>query len=217
MREQNQKFTPAEVAGRLALVAVNLLDRAQRGERGQTERLVAKAIYSLAAACIQLPQATAAQWGHALYGRLALNAGDPQPLDFKRMAEKLRGGERTSFNAAFVGPHSPQSLTKLLRTGGAMVASSRADGDLVERAFGLALLVIAEDTLFGGAPDGDEKAVRELMATREHAFDDAAGDAGLWEQVEAARTCFERAAGRLSTFVPPAGDGGQGRQMGAWR
>jgi hypothetical protein len=213
-------LSPADVAGRLALVAVFLMRGAVAGLRGRDRRLLAKALYALAAANNPVPGETARQWTAALFGQFALNAGDPTPLEFFRRAGVLRREERTVFNGVFAEPPTPQSVERLMSHGSGLVAFGASAEDLLERGFGLAMLVVAE-VRYRDHRNGLLAAVADA---REAAYADDVDGLGLWQSVSGFAEMCERAlreAAVAETETHPVvfanAPGGDGRVRGAYR
>lgn len=176
----NPSERPADVAGRLAALAILLLQSAVAGPKGQEIRLVAKAFYAMAKSVLTtMPSKVAADWTRALYTKQCFNVGDPTPLQLLRYAAQLRHESREAFNAVFTEQPGERAMIRLLEKGSSLVADGRSGNDMVERAFGMAMLVLAECRfrVRSQAPTRDELTAREM------AYADGGDGLQVWDKV----------------------------------
>jgi hypothetical protein len=212
----NSDSRPAGVAGRLAAIAAVLLEMAVPGSSGLDLRLTAKALYALSKTLVTtMPAGIAARWTRALYGKHCFSAGDPTPLDFLRCAGALRRDDRETFNALFAAEPTARQMIRLLERGSALVEDARRTDDLLDRAMGLTMLIVAEQRLrdrynHRHAPERDE------MMAREMAYADGVTGLVTWERVNRIKDLLDRADRQLDeTGVHPAAMGRTGVGYGA--
>lgn len=184
---------PAGVAGRLAAIAAVLLEMAVPGASGLDLRLTAKALYSLSKTLVTtMPTKTAARWTRALYGKHCFNVGDPTPLDFLRAAGQLHRHERETVNALFAAEPTTRQMIRLLERGSALISEAAHTGDLLERALGLVMLVIAEQR-FRERYSHRHPPERDELLAREMAYAEGVAGLQVWERVNRIKDLLDRA------------------------